>query len=67
MIVRFEHRDENVALQADERDAARPFKTGSRGFNASGKVTIDGKRYQVSCNLIEIGSKPTMALTRGDE
>lgn len=39
--------------------AAMPkeFKTGSRGFFASGKITIDGKRYQVQVQLVEIGSK----------
>lgn len=36
----------------------KTFSTGSRGFNANGKVTIDGKRYQLSANLVEIGSKP---------
>jgi hypothetical protein len=33
------------------------FKTGSRGFYASGKVEIEGKRYQVQIQLVEIGSK----------
>ena len=43
-------------LVADERQ----FKTGSRGFYGSGKVTLtNGKRYQVSVNVVEIGSKPT--------
>ena len=38
---------------------AREFKTGSRGFYGSGKVTLaNGKRYQVSVNVVEIGSKP---------
>lgn len=36
----------------------RTFASGSRGFYAGGKVTIDGKRYQVSMPLTEIGSKP---------
>jgi hypothetical protein len=38
---------------------ARPktFSTGSRGFYVWGKATIDGKRYQFSGNLVEIGSK----------
>jgi hypothetical protein len=34
------------------------FKTGSRGFYANGKLEIDGKRYQVQVQLVEIGSKP---------
>ena len=43
------------ALVGSERE----FKTGSRGYFVSGKVNgTDGKRYQVSCNIVEIGSKP---------
>ena len=36
----------------------KSFKTGSRGYFMHGKVTVNGKRYQVSGNLVEIGSKP---------
>jgi len=35
----------------------KQFKTGSRGFYANAKVEIDGKRYQVQVQLVEIGSK----------
>lgn len=35
----------------------KEFKTGSRGFFASGKTEIEGKRYQVQIQLVEIGSK----------
>jgi len=35
----------------------KEFKTGSRGFYANGKVEINGKRYQVQIQLVEIGSK----------
>jgi hypothetical protein len=35
----------------------KQFKTGSRGFYASGKTEIDGKRYQTQVQLVEIGSK----------
>jgi hypothetical protein len=42
----------------------KTFSTGSIGFYAGGKVEIDGKRYQVSCNVIEIGSKPQPGETR---
>jgi len=35
----------------------RDFKTGSRGFYASGKLEIEGKRYQAQIQLVEIGSK----------
>jgi hypothetical protein len=37
--------------------APKEFKTGSRGFYANGKAEIDGKRYQVQIQLVEIGSK----------
>ncbi len=33
------------------------FSTGSRGFHASTKLEVHGKRYQVNFQLIEIGSK----------
>jgi hypothetical protein len=33
------------------------FGTGSRGYSGTGKVEIDGKRYQAQIQLIEIGSK----------
>lgn len=36
---------------------AKEFKTGSRGFYANQKIEIDGKRYQVQIQLVEIGSK----------
>jgi hypothetical protein len=37
---------------------ARPkeFSTGSTGYFVFGKVTMDGKRYQLSGNLVEINS-----------
>lgn len=37
----------------------KDFKTGSKGFYANGKLEIDGKRYQVQIQLVEIGSKPS--------
>ena len=40
----------------------RTFKTGSRGFYGQGKVQgTDGRRFQVSVNVVEIGSKPSSA------
>lgn len=36
----------------------RDFKTGSKGFMVFGKIIIDGKRYQVMGNVVEIGSRP---------
>lgn len=35
----------------------KTFKTGSRGFYANAKAEIEGKRYQVQIQLVEIGSK----------
>ena len=36
----------------------REFKTGSRGFYGQGKVQgADHRRYQVTVNIVEIGSK----------
>jgi len=36
----------------------KQFKTGSRGYYANQKIEIEGKRYQVQVQLVEIGSKP---------
>ena len=35
----------------------KEFKTGSRGFSLSQKMVINGKKYQIGLNVIEIGSK----------
>ena len=35
----------------------REFKTGSRGFYANQKFEIDGKRYQMQIQIVEIGSR----------
>lgn len=35
----------------------KEFKTGSKGFYANSKMEIDGKRYQVQIQMVEIGSK----------
>jgi hypothetical protein len=37
--------------------APKDFKTGSRGYYANQKMEIEGKRYQVQIQLVEIGSK----------
>lgn len=41
--------------------APKNFKTGSRGYHGQGKIEIDGKRYQTQVQLVEIGSKNTLA------
>lgn len=33
------------------------FKTGSRGERGQGKVTVNGKKYQVQVMAVEVGSK----------
>jgi hypothetical protein len=38
----------------------KTFKTGSRGYFGMGKIEINGKRYQVQVQMVEIGSKPKM-------
>lgn len=35
----------------------KDFKTGSKGFFGSTKAEIEGKRYQVQIQIVEIGSK----------
>ena len=48
--------------------AAKEFKTGSRGYSGLTKlVALDGKRYQVVVNAIEIGSKPKQAVSVEDD
>ena len=42
-----------------DKPTERRFSSGSRGFWSGGKVQDPetGKRYQVSCSMVEIGSK----------
>ena len=57
----------NVEIKKDDQAvgkltaAEKVFKTGSRGFYGMGKIQIDGKRYQVQVQLVEIGSRPKVA------
>jgi hypothetical protein len=34
------------------------FKTGSKGYYGTGKMVAAGKKYQISIQVVEIGSKP---------
>lgn len=54
--VLFKDEDGNVLgkLVANQKT----FASGSRGFYASGKVEMRGKRYQCQAQLVEIGTKP---------
>ena len=36
----------------------KTFSTGSRGYRAQGKITMDGKKYQLAVQAVEVGSKP---------
>jgi hypothetical protein len=51
-------------LDANAQDAGQihvnphEFSTGSRGFRGNQKVKVNGRRYQVNVQLVEIGSKP---------
>ena len=36
----------------------KDFKTGSRGYHATGKMQVGEKKYQVNIQCVEIGSKP---------
>lgn len=38
--------------------APKEFKTGSRGYHGQGKVTMEGKKYQLNIMAVEVGSKP---------
>jgi len=37
----------------------KEFRTGSRGYFASGKIELDGVRYQCQAQAVAIGSKAT--------
>jgi hypothetical protein len=36
---------------------AKDFSTGSKGFYGSGKITVDGARYQANAQAVLVGSK----------
>lgn len=50
----FKDGKKETALALNEKE----FSTGSKGYFASGKVELDGKRCQVTVNCVVIGSKP---------
>lgn len=35
----------------------KDFSTGSKGFHATGKITVDGVRYQAQAQAVLVGSK----------
>ena len=54
MIVEINNEEEVVAIEMTERGEDNPFKSGNTGFFAGGKVTIGGRRYQVTCSMVEL-------------
>jgi hypothetical protein len=49
-----------IAIQVEGQSVVctpRQFSSGSVGYNASGKVLIDGHKVQVGGNLVVVGSK----------
>lgn len=55
--IEIKENDKVVAMLAAQE---KTFKTGSRGYFGMGKIEINGKRYQVQVQMVEIGSKPKM-------
>lgn len=58
MIVIAELKNDSGQVLGQITAPPKQFKTGSRGYYGNSKLEIDGKRYQVSIQLVEIGSKP---------
>ena len=60
----FKMSDVNMAtiqLNGDKKNFIidkKDFKTGSRGYYGTGKMVAGGKKYQISIQVVEIGSKP---------
>jgi hypothetical protein len=51
----------NIQLNGDKQNFIldkKDFKTGSKGYYGTGKMEAGGKRYQISIQVVEIGSKP---------
>jgi hypothetical protein len=50
-----------IQLNGDKQNFVidkKDFKTGSRGYYGTGKMVAGGKKYQISIQVVEIGSKP---------
>lgn len=46
-----------IDLKIDKQEfklKEREFKTGNKGYGFYGKLTIDGKTYQVTMNMVEL-------------
>lgn len=60
-MLRIEIKDVNGAIVGVFNAEQKNFSTGSRGFFASGKMDVEGKKHQCGFNIIEVGSKPAKA------
>ncbi len=56
-MITVEMKDETDRIIGNITALPKDFKTGSKGFYAQGKMEVDGKRYQVQIQMVEIGSK----------
>lgn len=50
---------ERIKRLIDEQLAPRTFNSGSRGYWTQSRETIDGTKFMVNIQVIEVGSKPT--------
>ena len=51
--------DDNGNVLGNIEANPKKFSSGSTGFYANGKVTLDdGSKYQLGCQITLIGSKP---------
>ena len=57
MIIRFEEASKSVAVEANKRDKSNAFSTGAEGFGAYGMFELNGRKYRLSCTLIDITHK----------
>ena len=51
----------SILLNGDKQNFIldkKDFKTGSKGYYGTGKMVAVGKKYQISIQVVEIGSKP---------
>lgn len=57
MLIIAELKDDKGNLLAVVTAPPKEFKTGSKGFYGNTRTEIDGKRYIIQLQLVEIGSK----------
>lgn len=48
---------DHVKQVVDSSLETKQFKTGSRGFWLQSRETIDGKKYMLNIQVVEVGSK----------